>query len=304
MTIKRIEIFLTIAETKNISVASRMLFMSQSAVSSQLKAMENDLGYPLFTRHRGNSRLVLTSQGEAFLEIARQMLSLYNKSLDIKHDIKKEFVFAGVDTLNTYLFIPLFSQFANRQSDVRMKIYTLNSHEILDAVENNTADFGVIFEPEKRDSLIIEPFFSSKLYVVKKRESHTPLGLTFIHPSELDFSRELCMWMGSDYVKWRNQWCKHYQYGYIQIYTLTQMLKLLDLKGSWGIVPEFVVSDLLKNDMFSLYELSDPPPRRIAYKVKPKISCNHNEAFIKTFEKSMDNFIVKNGLPLFKNFYK
>ena len=64
MNTQTIQIFVTLTKTKNISQAARVLFMAQSTVSTQLKSLEDELGFRLFERQKGNSPLVLTEQGQ------------------------------------------------------------------------------------------------------------------------------------------------------------------------------------------------------------------------------------------------
>jgi DNA-binding transcriptional LysR family regulator len=67
----RVRIFHTVAEAGSFTRAADRLGLSQSAISRQISALEEDLGAPLFHRHaRG---LVLTEQGEILLETAREL---------------------------------------------------------------------------------------------------------------------------------------------------------------------------------------------------------------------------------------
>lgn len=69
MDIRRLQCFLAVAFEGNLTRASETLFLSQSALSGQIKQMEEELGYPLFERKaRG---MALTREGEALLPYAR-----------------------------------------------------------------------------------------------------------------------------------------------------------------------------------------------------------------------------------------
>ena len=54
MNTQTIQIFVTLTKTKNISQAARVLFMAQSTVSTQLKSLEDELGFRPFERQKGN----------------------------------------------------------------------------------------------------------------------------------------------------------------------------------------------------------------------------------------------------------
>jgi DNA-binding transcriptional LysR family regulator len=67
----RVRVFLGVAEAGSFTRAAETLALSQSAISRQISALEEDLGTPLFHRHaRG---LVLTEQGEILLEAAHEI---------------------------------------------------------------------------------------------------------------------------------------------------------------------------------------------------------------------------------------
>lgn len=72
MDIRRLQCFLAVAFEGNLTRASESLFLSQSALSGQIKMMEEELGYPLFIRQaRG---MALTREGESLLPYARSAI--------------------------------------------------------------------------------------------------------------------------------------------------------------------------------------------------------------------------------------
>jgi DNA-binding transcriptional LysR family regulator len=66
-----LRVFYIVAEAGSFTEAGKKLYLSQSAVSRQIAALEQDLGVPLFHRHaRG---LVMTEAGESLFETAREL---------------------------------------------------------------------------------------------------------------------------------------------------------------------------------------------------------------------------------------
>lgn len=72
MDITHLKAFTTVAHTRNLTQAAEKLFLSQPAVSAQIKAIENEVGTPLFTRT--NNGMQLTRAGEVFLPEAELLL--------------------------------------------------------------------------------------------------------------------------------------------------------------------------------------------------------------------------------------
>ncbi|PRY16592.1 LysR family transcriptional regulator [Kineococcus rhizosphaerae] len=73
MELRQLEVFLAVVETGTISAAARRLGSAQSAVSTVVRALEEDLGAPLFTRT--SRRAVPTDAGLALLPQARRLLA-------------------------------------------------------------------------------------------------------------------------------------------------------------------------------------------------------------------------------------
>ena len=72
MEVRHLKLIKEVAEKGSLSKAKDSLFLSQSALSHQLKEMETQLGVPLF--HRVNKRLILTGAGKIMLESAEKIL--------------------------------------------------------------------------------------------------------------------------------------------------------------------------------------------------------------------------------------
>ena len=78
MEIRHLKLIKEVAETKSLTKAKDKLFLSQSALSHQLKEIEGQLGTPLF--HRVNKQLILTGAGKMVLESAERVLTDLEKT--------------------------------------------------------------------------------------------------------------------------------------------------------------------------------------------------------------------------------
>lgn len=74
ITLRQLEIFIAVAETLQVTKASKKLFITQSAVSMALSELEYQLEGPLFDRH-GRS-LVLNDRGRYLLPLSKEVLNL------------------------------------------------------------------------------------------------------------------------------------------------------------------------------------------------------------------------------------
>ncbi|MCD2434792.1 LysR family transcriptional regulator [Acidaminococcus sp. NSJ-142] len=69
-----VETFLTVATVRNISKASKLLYVSQATVSYRLKALERQVGAELVLRSKGIRRADLTDNGRRLLPLAKNWL--------------------------------------------------------------------------------------------------------------------------------------------------------------------------------------------------------------------------------------
>ena len=80
MSLAQIRYFVTVAEEGNVGRAAQRLYVAQPAVSRQIRALEDEIGTPLFTRTtRG---MTLLPQGEVFLDHARGILAALDRAVD------------------------------------------------------------------------------------------------------------------------------------------------------------------------------------------------------------------------------
>ena len=80
MSLAQIRYFVTVAEEGNVGRAAQRLYVAQPAVSRQIRALEDELGTPLFARTtRG---MALLPPGQVFLDHARAILAALDRAVD------------------------------------------------------------------------------------------------------------------------------------------------------------------------------------------------------------------------------
>ncbi len=73
MQLQQLAYFLAVAETRHFTRAAELSRVAQPSLSKQIKALEEELGAPLFVRARGN--ITLTPAGEILLPLAQRILA-------------------------------------------------------------------------------------------------------------------------------------------------------------------------------------------------------------------------------------
>ena len=72
MTLQQLKYAVTVAETKNITEASRKVFISQPSLTAAIHELESEMGITIFSRT--NKGVTITNEGDEFLAYARQVL--------------------------------------------------------------------------------------------------------------------------------------------------------------------------------------------------------------------------------------
>jgi DNA-binding transcriptional LysR family regulator len=133
-----------VADCLSFTQAAKRLFISQSAISSQIAALEQELGCKLFTR---NHRVVrLTLAGEDFFKVAKALLADYEngvKRLAKFCDGKRETASIGIDfALIGQSATQLFRQLHERFTTVDFKTTEMQYHAMLSALNRHEIEIG------------------------------------------------------------------------------------------------------------------------------------------------------------------
>ncbi|MEM7068137.1 MAG: LysR family transcriptional regulator [Pseudomonadota bacterium] len=133
-----------IAETGNFSSAAERVFRTPSAVSMQVKKMEEIIGKPVFVR---DSRSVtLTNDGVLLLEHARRVLALNNQIMAnfISPDITGEIRIGAGDDFAERLLPGMLRQFNQTHPCVVVEVVMENSNELIAKIDEGTVDLAIV----------------------------------------------------------------------------------------------------------------------------------------------------------------
>ncbi len=145
MTITQIECFIEAAKTGSFSKAGANLFISQATISRQIKALEDDLGFPLFERK--NFGVKLTEMGMILFSTWEEMLITHRTAVDKARDFysgSQKRIRIGVQEfgkMNDKIREALF-RFAQMSKGLEVDYETLPSNKLLQGIESG--EFHVI----------------------------------------------------------------------------------------------------------------------------------------------------------------
>jgi DNA-binding transcriptional LysR family regulator len=147
MELYQLKTFVVIADEENLTRASERLFLTQPAISSHIKMLEEELGIELFTRNPKG--MILTNAGkrlktEADL-IINSMEKFKNTAISLKNEISGKItvgVNSGIDILN---LSEIFALVTKKYPLLELSLIQSNSHEILQNIKKGNFEIGFIF---------------------------------------------------------------------------------------------------------------------------------------------------------------
>lgn len=152
MDIRTLRSFLAVADRLHFGRAARVLHLSQPALSKQIRALEDELGGPLFTRTRHG--VALTNAGRNFAPEARTLVALADKVLAAGQDV----VAGRTGTLNvafgvsTFEIVPrIIARFREQRPGVRINLFDQTTASQVDDLLNGVLDIGFLRFPVSRE---------------------------------------------------------------------------------------------------------------------------------------------------------
>ncbi len=168
MNIKQLEVFLLIAQLKNFTKTASQLNTSQPAVSSQVKALEEELNIKLF--ERSDKKVVLTEAGRLLYPIAMQMMRQYNKiraGIDDLREVKAGHLMLGSTPVAGEWLLPLImGGFREQYPGITVSQQIGGSVQVTQWLKNQEVEIGILGTPVKAEGVECEPWITNQLAII------------------------------------------------------------------------------------------------------------------------------------------
>ena len=150
MELSQLKYFVKTAETLNFSEAARLLYVTQSTLSQQIRQLEQELGTALFVRD--SHSVSLTESGEQLLPLAKRTLQDAAACQDRIKDLQ-QMLSGSLNIGITYTFAPLLTEtvmeFLKIYPGVKLNIFYKTMEELMDMLEKRELDFVLAFKPSR-----------------------------------------------------------------------------------------------------------------------------------------------------------
>lgn len=164
----RLVVFRTVAEQLSFRKAAEELYLTQPAVSLQIKALEEDLGTQLFDR--SGNQVMLTAAGRVLLDHAGQVHALLAEAehqiASLSGDHAGALALGASTTIVQYVLPRLLGEFCREYPRVRPTLISGNTEEIVDAVQQQKIALGLIEGPARSRDVKTEPFLGDEMVLI------------------------------------------------------------------------------------------------------------------------------------------
>jgi DNA-binding transcriptional LysR family regulator len=164
----RLVAFRAVAEQLSFRKAAEELYLTQPAVSLQIKALEEDVGVQLFDRT--GSHITLTAAGKVLLDYCEQVKTLLAQTehaiAALSGENSGELALGASTTIAQYVLPRLLGEFCREHPRVHPTLVSGNTEHIVEAVEKQKIALGFIEGPTRSRDVKTEPFLEDELVLI------------------------------------------------------------------------------------------------------------------------------------------
>ena len=168
MDFDQLETFLEVARLSSFSRAAERRFRTQPAISSQIRALEEEVGAKLLDRSGG--KVAMTAPGKVFQKYAEETLEqrrIMLVALAEMHRVPRgEIVVSANEGTCLHILPEVFAEFKRQYPSVAVNVKRLEHNKILEAIIDNSCDFGIVSMPVPDKRLTVVPIHRDELIVI------------------------------------------------------------------------------------------------------------------------------------------
>jgi len=166
-TLRQLQVFEKVANHLNYSRAAEELYLSQPAVSMQIKQLEGHIGLPLFEQM--GKKIFLTEAGRELFHYARSIAQQLSEMEAVFDEMKGlgqgKLTLSVVNTAN-YFTPQLLAKFCQRHPNINVILQVANRDAVLKQLADNSTDLAIMGQPPDGLDISAESFLENPLVVI------------------------------------------------------------------------------------------------------------------------------------------
>jgi DNA-binding transcriptional LysR family regulator len=188
--VETLKVFCDLVETRSFSRAAERNFISQSAVSQQIRALEERFGHKLIERGRGPAEP--TEAGRAFYKRAKLMLEKFNcledELMGRTRAVTGSIRIAAINSVGLYELPPYLKRFMADHPETSIHVQYCRSDQVYEKILSGEADLGIVAYPSRHPQIAAIPFGDDQLVFVCSSD-HPRAGQKRLHIHQIEGER-------------------------------------------------------------------------------------------------------------------
>jgi DNA-binding transcriptional LysR family regulator len=169
LTLRQLAVFESVARHLSYTKAAEEMYLSQPAVSMQIRQLEDVVGLPLFERL--GKKIHLTEAGRELYHSAQligRQLKEAEEVLSALKGLNKGRLAVSVASTANYFATRLLAAFKQQYEGVAVSLDVTNRRTLLRQLEHNEVDLVIMGRPPEDADLVAEPFMDNPLVVIAR----------------------------------------------------------------------------------------------------------------------------------------
>ena len=174
VTPRQVQAFVAVSDCRSFAEASALMHLSQPALSMAVKNLEQAVGGRLLIRTTRS--LSLSPEGQAFLPVARRLLSDWDMALNDLHNLfakqRGKLAIAAMPSFAATELPGILARFHRDYPNINVLIDDVVAEQVNERVRAGRAEIGITFKPDDLRELAFSPLFQDRFVVALPRD-HT-----------------------------------------------------------------------------------------------------------------------------------
>jgi DNA-binding transcriptional LysR family regulator len=168
MEIRQLRYFLSTMRRGSLKEAAREHFVTQPAISVQLRGLEEELGAKLYIR-RGR-KVIATQAGSILLAQIENVLPLIDRMKESIHGLtnlqRGVLRLGNIDAATIYVLPGVFRSYRRKYPGIDIQVVVADSDSLLASLDANTIELAIVTLPLRSDGIEVVPFFEEPMVLV------------------------------------------------------------------------------------------------------------------------------------------
>lgn len=251
MTLTQLEYVLAIAETGSFVEAASKTGVTQPALTTQIKNLENELDTVIFDRTK--KPVIPTEIGHRVIEQARSVIRESKLVTDLvsehRNILEGTLKLGIIPTVSPYLLPHFIHSFTATYPDIHLHVKEMITEDIVDGLKNGSLDAGIIATPIEAKNIKVMPLYYEKFYGYVSR-GHSLFFKNKLTPADLN---ESDLWLLKEGNCFRDQVINicadaennkpksRFKY---ESHSIEALMRVVEMKNGLTLIPELAAKNL------------------------------------------------------------